>query len=203
MPDVRRPTDPHTSPHVPELPKINAQGYRPGGPAPGSSCFPRGTKIDTPKGPTDIANIAVGDLVFSFCERQQRIQERRVIKAIAHRESSIWTLELADGHVIRTTRMHSFRTELGWRRADHIQTGMKIMLSTSQMAIVISSRESQEIAAVYNLIVEGEFTYLASGTVAHSFTHLRRLRMLAWSVAVKLRDHFSPVWSTRANSRPA
>lgn len=204
MPDVQRPNRPGTVlPNLPKLPDVNAQGYRPGGSPSGggSSCFPRGTMIDTPHGARDIAEISTGDAVLSFCRRCGRVREREVIKVVRHAESAIWVLRL-DDRSIRTTRTHSFLTESGWRRAGQLRSGMTIRLHNSQAATITASGEVSETEPVYNLIVEGDFTYIADGAVAHSFSYLRSFRMLMWSTMfnvlrhARLRRGIAPVLDT-------
>jgi hypothetical protein len=52
---------------------------------------------------------------------------------------------------------------------------------------VVASSLTTEVEEVFNLIVEGEFSFVANGVVAHSFSYFRALRILWWTCCDKLR----------------
>ena len=46
---------------------------------------------------------------------------------------------------------------------------------------VVLCEASTDSETVYNLVVKGEFTFIADDLVAHSFSYFRNLRMILWS----------------------
>ena len=43
---------------------------------------------------------------------------------------------------------------------------------------------------VFNLIVEKDFNFIANGSVAHCFTHFRKLRVFLWGTMIAFKNGF-------------
>lgn len=151
------------------------------------SCFPSGTLITTPNGKKDISVLRKGDLVTSLNPKNQETAEKAVLKVIHHKKNryDIYKIYLANGSVVKTTGIHSFLVENQWTKAKDLQTGSYLQITDCNGKVIkekiklISVKE--ECLAVYNLIVEDDFTFIANDCVVHSFTYLRFLRSVAWS----------------------
>ena len=155
------------------------------------SCFPAGTLIETPHGVLDIAAVKEGDHVLAFDPRQAALRTRRILKVCKHEQSRIWEIGFTDGSRIRTTAIHSFRVAGTWKQARHVGECDDVcgLDASGQMATrqVASSSPTTNVEEVFNLIVEGEFSFVADGVVAHSFSYFKALRVLWWTVYGALR----------------
>lgn len=157
-------------------------------------CFPKGTKIKTAEGQIDISLIRAGDSVCSFDDRQNVLVTKRVLKVRKHKQQKIWKIGFTDGHQIRTTAIHSFRVQGKWKKARDIEKG-DIMLCINSKGKFISrsvshSNLSNDAEDVFNLIVEGPFTFIANGSIANSFSYFRGFRKLAWTFYLKPKEFF-------------
>jgi intein/homing endonuclease len=90
------------------------------------------------------------------------------------------------GQLIRTTAAHSFFTGFKWKKASEINSCDSILnyehSDGGEFSHVHSSRQSNVKEAVYNIITAQDFTFIADGCLAHSFTKARVLRQLLWSI---------------------
>ncbi len=149
-------------------------------------CFPAGTLIATPSGGIDIASMKVGDLVLAFDPRRSVLRSRRILDVRKHEKNTIWEMVFTDGNRLRTTASHSFCVSGTWKQARHIVASDCLnsihasgRITTRQVASSFSTTEVEE---VFNLIVDGDFSFVADGVMAHSFTHFRLLRMVGSTI---------------------
>lgn len=171
--------------HVPDKwPGTSSSG--PG--ASNRTCFPAGTRVRTPCGFRDIADLRSGDVVVSLNCKSGKLSHQKVVRLIRFPSGRLWRLRLVDGTEIRTTGHHSFRVENRWKTAQSIQPGDEIetvgMHLTTAVKLVECSEEVGEVAPVYNIVVDGHFNFIAEGGVAHSFTFARTLRSIVWSTRI-------------------
>jgi hypothetical protein len=149
----------------------------------GSSCFPKGTLVATPYGLSDISTLKEGDHVIAFGRDNDALRVRRILRKMSHGRSRLWTIHFSDGTSLRTTSVHCFRVENQWVKAFNLSPGATVTcVGDGKLGskVVVRSEASQEFEPVFNLIVEGDFTFIADGVLAHSFSHFRGLRTLAW-----------------------
>jgi hypothetical protein len=153
-------------------------------------CFPAGTLIHTPLGPLDIASAESGDLVFAFDRQRNVLHSQRVLRVCRYKRQDLWKIEFADGTRLRTTGHHCFCASGNWKKARNIETGDLLsclnVAGNVETRRVTSSSQLSETAVVYNIIVEGNFTFVADGVIAHSFTEFRSLRTFAWRITTAL-----------------
>lgn len=153
-------------------------------------CFPAGTLITTAQGDLDIAAIRKGDFVTALGFHRQAVRVRRVARVIKHYRCQIWCIQFADGQLVRTTATHSFLVGTNWVQARHLREGHLVSTVSPSGEIVLrqvsQSINTDQAEDVYNLIVEDDFTFLAEGFVAHSFTHFRSSRTFYWKVRLAL-----------------
>jgi len=172
-------------------------------PAPGSTnrgsssggCFPAGIHIATPSGPRDISALRKGDAVICVDPATRVRQVGEILKVKTRSRRALWRLTFACGTELTTTSTHSFRTEGGWRPANRISPGQRVITcddSGLRTRVVSLSVAVAEVADVYNLIVSDTFTFVADGVVAHSFTRLRTPRAWAWRVFAMVSRFLAP-----------
>jgi hypothetical protein len=143
---------------------------------PEKACFPPGTPILLPHATRPIETLRPGDLVSD-----RHGQPRRVLQVCRHEERSwILRIQLQDGTALRVTGNHTLATERGWRRAESITEGDRV-LGPGGNALDVVGVGLDGVEPTYNLIVEGG-TFIAGGVAVHSFTTLRHARMVLWGV---------------------
>lgn len=150
----------------------------------GSSCFPSYTQILTPIGWQDITQLNTGDDVMSL-NRQGEIQKRRILRVKEYQPNQIVTVH-TDGDSFDTTRSHSIMTQRGWVTVAQLQAGDVITQMNQRQQFetqVISAVENNgKTEPVFNLIVQGNYTFIVKGCVAHSFTYFKVFRMITHEV---------------------
>lgn len=149
----------------------------------GSNCFPKGTLVGTPYGLSDISTLQEGDHVIAFGRESNAPRVRRILRKRSHGRSRLWTVHFSDGTSLRTTAVHCFRVEDQWVKALDITPGTAVACvrnGSLGTKVVVRSEASQEAEPVFNLIVEGDFTFIADGALVHSFSYFRGLRSFAW-----------------------
>lgn len=164
-------------------PKTGRQPERPHGPRP--PCFPQGALVSTPSGLRDIALLQEGESVLSFEAGSPLPRARRILRKITHGPHRLWELRFDDGALLRTTASHSFEAGGKWIKARDIVPGASITSlegGRRSSKVVLRSQAAEAVEPVFNLIVEGDFTFVVDGVLAHSFTVLRRLRVFLWRV---------------------
>jgi hypothetical protein len=159
----------------------------------GNSCFPGGTMISTPSGRRDIASIEPDDYVISLDVEAGQFTARRVLTVRRHSARKIWRLSFENEHQVRTTSVHSFHVNDGWKKASRICQDDRVLFyepqGETQWRTVTESSPTAEVEDVFNLIVEEHFNFVADGALAHSFSYFRGARVLTWRI---LTPYFSP-----------
>lgn len=145
-------------------------------------CFTSDTLITTPCGEKRIGNIVAGEKVVSI-SKSGEISHNLVLEKKIYANASILKICLDNGITISTTTTHSFLLLHGWTRAKHIQPG-DILCGSKGDLKVLDIYLSEERECVYNLVVEGSYTFIASGVNVHCFSWMRRVRMFIWDMRV-------------------
>jgi hypothetical protein len=170
-------------------------------------CFPSGTMIRTPHGQRDIGSLEAGDLVVALDVGAKESKPRKILRKVGHGNTRLWQICFCDGSALRTTSAHSFLSKNGWMLARRIKEGDVVITITEEMVqepkVVHISAPTDSCAAVFNLIVEDDFTFIADGVVAHSFTHLRWLRCQLWRLAQSAVRSGAPPLATAQTSTHA
>lgn len=150
----------------------------------GSGCLPRGTQISTPFGFQDISNLNIGDTVYAVNSPSDRILIRTILKINSYTNRRILSVSLNDGTQIRATSTHSFQINNKWKTTAQLNVGDQIRhydeANVSTLKTITNIQLSNEPEDVFNIIVDGDFNFLANGALSHSFTYLRNARMSAW-----------------------
>jgi hypothetical protein len=117
-----------------------------------------------------------GDDVYAFCDATNQIVERKIEKHVVHSAARIWEILILDAdQPIGTTGCHLFLTRRGWKRTRQLRPG-DFLHTGDGWAKIQSVQVTTRIEPVYNLIVDGDLTFIADGVVAHSFAYFRVLR---------------------------
>src|SRR4051812_14160847 len=112
---------------------------------PFETCFPGGTLVHTDVGLVPIEQIKIGDLVLSQPEMTGAIEYKPVLRTFSHQDETIlafsYVVDCEGGHsfMLYPTGNHPFWVvDEGWRRADLLGSGARLLLSDSRTAIVLS-----------------------------------------------------------------
>jgi hypothetical protein len=138
----------------------------------------------TPTGERAIETLKVGGWVCSKEEVLDPPNENVAHRIRAVRKypiSCIQSLKLTTGEEIRSTGHHNFSTSRGWKRLEQlteedslfiVQDGIPRLVRIETINRNVASEE------VWNLIVDGPATFIASGAIVSSFTTLRWARTI-------------------------
>lgn len=142
------------------------------------SCFVGTTPVLTPDGWRPMSELGKDDQVVSYDKSSGATTIRHVKERKHHKSAVIWEVCLTHGkEPICTTRFHSFLTNRGWKRTNQLRSG-DILISVGREKIVVASIvKTNRVEPVFNLITEGEHTFIVQGCVVHNFTYLRSLRI--------------------------
>ena len=166
------------------------QSDSPQGAGSGAGCFPRGTRVHTPQGPRDIAELHRGDVVYSFHFATREPVAATVLCTRSYRARRIWCVNAERGLCLRATATHSLHVFDRWKRVSRICRGDLLTFIDEDGSLcerpVTGVTPTSELADVYNLIVTPTFSFIAAGVPAHSFTTLRRFRVASQFTALLL-----------------
>ncbi|KAA3611924.1 MAG: hypothetical protein DWQ01_07525 [Planctomycetota bacterium] len=148
----------------------------------GSTCFTGDTPVLTPGGWIPMEEIKKDNVVCTYDPAEGHLRRRPVKKVVRHASGKVWLLSLEGKESnIRTTACHHFLTSHGWKRADKIKTGMKLLQLSehgeSFETEVKVSKAAGYSEVVYNLITPGERNFVAAGVPAHCYATLRHFRV--------------------------
>lgn len=142
------------------------------------ACFEGDTPVMLADGATRrIGDLAVGDLVLSYHERERRLESRRVTAVHEAPPDRMLALQLTDGTVLHVTEAHKLSGPEGWRAAAELRAGDTLWSIDRDPAsavvrlagsTVASVRVSAPRGPVYDLSVEETHTYFAASVLAHN-----------------------------------
>ena len=150
------------------------------------SCFPATTNIRTPTGFVPVKDLQKFDLVISYDSKRAELREQRILHISEYPKRPLWKLQLSDGTQLLTTSSHSFLSGRNLLMARELHDGDCVSVlnkkgHVSEVRILYSS-PANECQDVYKIVVAEDFTLIAEGVVAHSFTHFRLAQTIFWRV---------------------
>lgn len=155
-----------------------------------TSCFPASVHIKTPSGTQSIARISNGDMVMVYNLKTGKSEPQPVTNVKQHQLCKICNVWTEDGNKLRVTKTHALQTDQGWKRVNQLKTGdiLNRISSTGvlEKVSVVKIATEQNPENVYNLIVAENYTFIADGFVASSFSYFRETRKLYHNVLHKL-----------------
>jgi hypothetical protein len=142
------------------------------------TCFVKGTRIATPRGPRPIEDLAIGDAVFSYDTTRAAIVERPVIDVLRKRSREIFSVRAGELAIAGVTAEHPFWDVRSsrWVKAEELTLGHQLLGWLGQgstKAIPVSELRRERTYAdvdVFNITVGGgeEHNYFAEGLLVHN-----------------------------------
>ena len=135
------------------------------------NCFVAGTLVETPDGPVPIETILSGDGIITRDESCPDCPERpgtvtRVFRDVA--PAILW-VTLASGEVLGVTPDHEVWThQNGWTTASVAQLGDSFLQRDGLPVEIIDAHVDRRPTRIFNLEVDGTFTYFANGVWVHN-----------------------------------
>lgn len=137
----------------------------------------------TPRGQRRIDSLRPGSLVLSL-DVNGNVVSARVTRTVIHKRPHPILHVVSSNSELSffATKRHPVQTHRGWVRIKDLRPG-DVLSSVSEDGSVFEHEvlridRSDRFEAVYNLVVDGDHTFIVHGCVAHSFVYLRRLRTL-------------------------
>lgn len=91
-------------------------------------CFPKGTKIHTPKGEKELQNLCVGDIITSYNRHTKKIENKPVVNIMKHKAHDIVCIKLKSGQIVFCTKNHPFFVrDKGWISAENLRGNDYVM----------------------------------------------------------------------------
>lgn len=126
-----------------------------------SNCFTGDTLIYTPHGMRNIEDIKVGDVVYSYNEVSELVEEKKVTKVESSRVSEIYDINLND-LIVHTTKEHRFYCVLDDRKdyvaAGNMSIGTELFNLTEPIKLIKAESYALD-TVVYNFEVEDNCNY--------------------------------------------
>ena len=135
------------------------------------NCFVKGTSVDTPDGSQSIERISVGDRVITrnYDNPYTPPVEGKVTRIFRNVTPVVLWLTLATGDVIGTTPGHEVWThQFGWGLARDLAPGNTFSDRDGKSVEIVDIFIDHTPTPVYNLEVDGTFTYFVHGVWVHN-----------------------------------
>ena len=160
-------------------------------------CFPAGTVVLTKHGGRTIERINVGDSIVTIDPISGARINCEVLKLLKHKSRRILAIDFTDGSSLNTTKYHSFRSDQKWTIAKNLAAGNRVQVYDCKYGmlekVVTSTRYTGEVKDVYNLVTQGQHSFLAEGALVHNFTYFRRTRVFYWEILKLFQKNFKRV----------
>jgi hypothetical protein len=136
------------------------------------ACFEACTPVQLADGRClPIGEIAVGDVVLSWHERDACLQPRAVLAVHVGEPATMLGVGTADGGWFAVTPPHKVRTDVGWRAVADLRVGDRLCRLAAGELVLVSVTGIEPLAPgsrVVDLAVDTTHTYFAGGVLAHN-----------------------------------
>ncbi|MHC4621013.1 MAG: polymorphic toxin-type HINT domain-containing protein, partial [Planctomycetota bacterium] len=127
-----------------------------------SWCFPADTVISTTEGDVPIAEVNVGDLVWSYDTKTGQTERSRVVNIFKRRAERVVALAIGND-VLEVTPEHPFWIpQRGWVRAGELVGGDSLLTCEGEVLKISETKPLQKKVDVYNIEVDGYHNYFVS-----------------------------------------
>lgn len=126
-----------------------------------SYCFTKDTNVLTASGMVSIADINVGDLVYSFNEEDKNYSYQKVTQKLTNQVDETIQISTRSGYV-ESTLNHPYYTDVGWVEAKDLKVGDKLVCDNGEYESITDIKKIAHIEPIttYNLAIENNHTYI-------------------------------------------
>lgn len=157
-------------------------------------CFVSGTKISTPTGYKNIEDIKMGDLVYSYNHKENKVEIKKVNYLFNKHVDKIVTITSTSGEIIECSVNHPIYCNGKYIRAEHIKKGDTLYelqkkttrqekgytirefrvenIKIQKQGNIGEPRQSNGGIKVYNIGVEDNNNYFANNILVHNCQHI-------------------------------
>jgi|GEM_PF-3741883 len=145
-----------------------------------NGCFPGDSLILTPYGYKTLVSLKKGDIILGISSEGNTVETsiKRVDSHKPHRLISVHSE--AKGYTFRATKKHPVKTHRGWVPVKDLRIGDELVYVSEGSRVethkVQNISQVKGAEPVYNLVVDGDHTFVVKGCLAHSFVSFRALR---------------------------
>jgi hypothetical protein len=148
------------------------------GRTPERGCFADGTPVLTESGWRAIETLQAGDYVLAPAPGTHTLTPRVILRRVAVPAARIWEIRPHGAPAIATTAHHLFHTRRGWQPVRKLRPWDELTAAGGGTIRVDAIVRTPRVARVSNLVVEGDFTYIAAGCAVHSLGRFRLVKAL-------------------------
>ena len=161
-----------------------------------NGCFPGDSLVLTPFGYKILSELRKGDIVCSLDDAGQ-ITPVNIKRLHSHRPHRLVSVKSSvSGLSFKVTKLHPVQTTKGWVPVNKLKVGVELIYVTDNAVQKTHTIESidytEDVEPVYNLIVDGNHTFIVKGCVAHCFVSFRKFRCLLSKYVNAVRYPFQP-----------
>ena len=157
-------------------------------------CFVSGTKISTPTGYKNIEDIKMGDLVYSYNHKENKVEIKKVNYLFNKNVDKLVTITSTSGEIIECSVNHPIYCNGKYIRAEHIKKGDTLYelqkkttrqekgytirefrvenIKIQKQGNIGEPRQSNGGIKVYNIGVEDNNNYFANNILVHNCQHI-------------------------------
>jgi len=161
-------------------------------------CFPGDAKVLTPCGQRRLDSIKKGDLVLSI-DAAGDIVTATVKRIISHHAHPILQVVSQNPELsFCATKRHPVQTHRGWVRIKDLCAG-DMLSHVAKDGEFIKHKvhcvvQTKRVEPVYNIVVDGNHTYIVHGCIAHSFVYFRELRCWMSYLLKRINRNKKPIY---------
>ena len=132
-------------------------------------CFPRGTLVETPRGPRRIETVQAGDRLIALLPGGELTTAR--VQSVFVTENRLWRIATEDGVLLTTETQPLCLAADRFRAAGELEPGDEILRCASSSihsTTVLSVSRTERIEQVFNVVLGDSEAFVAGGFLARS-----------------------------------
>ena len=124
-------------------------------------CFTAGTRVYTEDGYKNIEEVKIGDLVWSFDDKTEKLELKKVVNTFTRDFKQIFEIHFGD-EILEATHEHPFFVDGRWLKVDELKAGDFLTLYDGSKKKIDKIDFKEGLFKVFNFTVEDFHTYYVS-----------------------------------------
>jgi hypothetical protein len=144
--------------------------------------FTEDTRVLTTNGYKKISDIKMGEIIYSYNEKEKTIEKDKVIDVRSHcTEEKIAKIYLENGEVIKTTTHHKFYLSDNWVEAKDLKVGDELLnsklekIKIKEIGVVENYYDK-----VWNLSVKNNHNFFVNDVLVHNYSSVDHIRITVY-----------------------